>query len=259
MIESGIEYVQELEEMEKSPEWNLHLRLQALNFSFRLVGRNYDELVRLFDVVAREDMFDKIWTVDTRDVLDGSMEEATRLLHNFVSSAKSLVDHTRVHVRSLYKETPFEAEYEHRTRKLSHAPEVRFVQDLRNYSQHYRLPLAGAEVKIQPGKAEERGFNLQIERLREWDNWHQLSLAYMAQFDENIPLRIIAAGYMNTIREFYAWLYDREEDMHKDQLDRLRTRMVRLSDFSGRTMSALKEQIGKEQAEREQAATESSS
>lgn len=251
MIQSGVEYVEELEAMQKSPEWELHLRLQALNFSFRLLARNHEELSRLCDLVAREDMFAKIWAVEAREVLEAFMEEATRLLHNFVSSAKSLVDHTRVHVRALYANTPFEAEYNSRVTGLANTSEVRFVQDLRNYAQHYQLPLAAAEVKVIPDGPEERGFKLDLERLRAWKKWHRLSNEYLGQLGENVPLREIADSYIDAIRRFYEWLYAREEKIHQKDLDTLRARMARLSEFSERTMSSLKEQMEREKLDEE--------
>ena len=39
--------------------------------------------------------------------------QVTRLLHNFVAATKSLVEHTRIHVRDRYAGTEFEKSTKH--------------------------------------------------------------------------------------------------------------------------------------------------
>jgi len=60
--------------------------------------------------------------------------EIVCLLHNYLASAKTLIDHTRILVEELYKNTDFWAEYEARKKEtFIDSPLAQFVQNLRNY------------------------------------------------------------------------------------------------------------------------------
>src|SRR5687768_1473513 len=60
-----------------------------------------------------------------------------RQFHNYLASAKTLVDHTRRLVEDVYKNTEFLEEYEVKKREqFAGKPLINFVQKLRNYTLH---------------------------------------------------------------------------------------------------------------------------
>ncbi len=48
-----------------------------------------------------------VWREDNRAKLANFIDEVTRLLHNFLARAKSLVDHTRVFTDDMYEDHGF--------------------------------------------------------------------------------------------------------------------------------------------------------
>jgi hypothetical protein len=83
------------EEIKNSEEYKVFSAIKENELSFRLFLRNYSELQNLLGTY--EDLSTAINIVDekNKNARLAIMEEITFLLHNYVSSAMSLVDHTR--------------------------------------------------------------------------------------------------------------------------------------------------------------------
>lgn len=79
-----------------------------------------------------------LWDVRNRALMEVFLEEIARRLHNYVASARSLVEHTRIAVRETEPVgTPARAQYDERIRvDFADSPESRFVQDLRVFLLH---------------------------------------------------------------------------------------------------------------------------
>ena len=68
-------------------------------------------------------------------------KEVNRLFHNFLSSAKTLIEHTRIFMDTHFKNTSVNKEYTHKIKmEFSQDDLSRFIQDLRNYMLHQGLP-----------------------------------------------------------------------------------------------------------------------
>jgi hypothetical protein len=76
--------------MEQSPEIEVYRNLLALQASFRVFDGNYHELIQYLEYPHEQSK--------NQEAL---IDETSRLLHNFLASAGSLVDHARVIVKTL--------------------------------------------------------------------------------------------------------------------------------------------------------------
>jgi hypothetical protein len=135
---------------------------------------NYVWLVRALDHFGREEVLMRLWSEDNRAKLASFIDEVTRLLHNFLAGAKSLVDHTRVFTDDMYEGHAFKKVYQDKVdRDLKHSPIVCFVQNLRNYVLHKQLPIASATLSLRGGGGTFEEFDntikLDVNELREWD------------------------------------------------------------------------------------------
>jgi hypothetical protein len=110
----------ELEEQMKATEgYRLHLKIRALRNSYYVFEANYRNLTVALDRVGKIENLTTLWAVDNRDKLDRLLAEITRLLHNFLAGAKTLVDHTRVFENDMYKGKGFEKVYQAKGRARS--------------------------------------------------------------------------------------------------------------------------------------------
>ena len=222
--------MEEMEALRASPEWKLHAQLEELAFVFRLHHANYQELKRLMKAIAAdEETILRLWDVQNRTALEIVIEEASRLFLNFLSSAKALVDHTRVHVRKLYPSSPFLKEYKAQlAQRLTKRSVTCFVQGLRNYSLHYRIPLVTATFSWKRDHPPKNQLMLDISELARRHRWDAGSKKYMATLDEDHPLEQLVDDYMALVTDFYEWLRRRELELHHAALSDLQQRIDRL-------------------------------
>jgi hypothetical protein len=145
----------DLDEQIKATEgYRIQTKIRGLGGSYYVFESNYLWLVRALDYFGREEVSLELWRLDNRTKLGSFIDEVTRLLHNFLASAHSLVDHTRVFKNKMYKGHTFKKVYQDKVdRELKHSPTVSFVQDLRNYVLHKQLPIASAQLSLKGGGA----------------------------------------------------------------------------------------------------------
>lgn len=78
---------------------------------------------------------------ENREAGDQAHREFKRHLHNFVASAMTVVEHTRVMMKERYDGESVHAEIGNRiSNTVAQSPVCKFVQDMRNYIVHKGLP-----------------------------------------------------------------------------------------------------------------------
>ena len=203
---------------------DIYRSLQALQSSFQVFEGNFAELVKLLEPLEdpREALFNYA-APDKRENLDNLIEETKRLLHNFLASVKSLVDHTRVIVNRLYPEDhEFRGEYQRKLNQdLANNVLQKFVQNLRNYTQHYTLPILALQITFL-GESNDLNMTLRmdIEILKQWDKWGS-SRAYLDSLKDGLPIIALASRYYILIQDFYIWLSERQSEIHQADFDLL--------------------------------------
>jgi 1,4-alpha-glucan branching enzyme len=87
----------DLDEQIKATEgYRIHTKIRGLGGSYCVFESNYRWLLTALDYFGREEVSMELWRLDNRTKLGSFIDEVTRLLHNFLALAQSLVDHTRV-------------------------------------------------------------------------------------------------------------------------------------------------------------------
>lgn len=177
--------------------------------------------------------------LDEREETNRQHREILRHFQNFVASALALVDASRNWTAALRMSFPdFCAEYDARravefTGSVNHL----FVQDLRNYMLHYRLPRSASQgsftLKFSLKDGEQNNETnwaivFDLEGLREWDGWRAEPKAYLAACTDDIDLLTIVEPYHQQVITFYAWFHRRIEELHADDVAESAKRHVEL-------------------------------
>jgi hypothetical protein len=151
--------------------------------------------------------------------------ELARRLHNFVSSVKSLIDHSRHIVTRMYRDPthPVRAEYQRRARSLADEPKRKFVQQLREYVLHYELAPAVGRLEFNRTDGTTSSpfmfratWTLAPEVLLGWGRWNAGVRTYLQNAAELNLLDLVEA-YVADISDLYVWL--RNEQMREHQAD----------------------------------------
>ena len=139
--------------------------------------------------------------------------ELNRHIHNFVASAKSLVDHTRVFLNASYaKSAVFETIQLKIKSTFSESPVTAFVHDLRNYMVHKGLPNSHMffdwrqDPSAGAGPQVTSGIRFDTKSLAGWSSWTAPAKRYMEQCGEHIDIHRFTDEYVVAVTRFHAWL-----------------------------------------------------
>jgi hypothetical protein len=139
-------------------------------------------------------------------------------LHNFVSAALALVDHSRNLVRH-YPTSPFEDEYEKRKTDFANAPAVAFVKDLRNYLLHANQAPFMFTLDIDfVAHIEATKTQLTCSQLLEWHNWKAQARSYINQAGPAILIADATDEYATLVQSFYEWLFPQFKLLHHEDI-----------------------------------------
>ena len=142
-----------IREYEASEGYKLKEEIRAFRIGYDIFIGNYADLERILIQAQDPQVWPHLWDEKHRYRLVKFNREVTRLLHNFVAAAKSLVEHTRNHMRAKYAATDFKKEYQARIdQHFTRDPLVQFVEDLRNYMLHKSLAAASLILISDQGK-----------------------------------------------------------------------------------------------------------
>ena len=204
--------------------WAISQRTRPVAITFYVFSQNYNEIRDALSSYEKPEFALEISRVGNQKKLDAFLRELIRRLHNYLASAMSLVDHTFVLVKDLYKGKPFQKEY-HRERHRSFdlSPEYQFVQQLRNYALHESIVDAMATTHWDKDTGLDTSIRLQLQRLKAWTGWTGPAKKFVRAAPNDLRLLDLVESYTSAVRQFYDWLSKRQGEMHKDDFDELKT------------------------------------
>lgn len=180
----------------------------------------------LFELNARLALFDKpelilqLFDEQRREELRTFQRDIFRLLHNFLASVKTLVDHTRILTKELYSDTDFEKQVQSKVdQQFANSPLAQFVHCLRNYTLHKDLAFTHASMSFKEGEKIKISIQIDLEQLRKWDKWNQKAQEYLGSAPKSLPLKNIVDEYAGLVLDFHTWLRDNQKLLHKPAFD----------------------------------------
>lgn len=187
-------------------------KIRSLRMTYNIFQLNDRELAETLNSFRQPESL-LLWGVDNYQEFHNFQLNVLRQFHNYLASAKTLVDHTRKLVDDIYINTEFGDEYEVKKREqFADKPLINFVQQLRNYTLHRTLPITVASLSPKW----ESSISLDIIVLREWDKWSSKERAYLERIGDKVALGKIIDGYTYVIEDFYEWFYKRQKELHPD-------------------------------------------
>jgi hypothetical protein len=191
------------------PGWKIRAQILSVDRSLRVFDANARELADLLDAGSELPSALELWAQANRVERETFLDEVDRLLHNYLAAATSLRDHSRNVQRKLLAESETDrlaAEYTaRRDATFTTSTLSQFVQRLRNYSQHSRLPITRGRAHY----SRESGFDASVvipkSELLKSGKWEGLAKRFLDESDDELVLREIMADYNEAVRAFHAW------------------------------------------------------
>ena len=214
----------EIKKFDSLPQQNLLSKINNLKCSEYIFRVNFGAIYSYFELIENPKVFIHLWDIKKRERVSSLLLEISRLLNNFLSAAKALIDHTRVFVADVYEDHPFYNEYNQEIKeKFSNQEQSAFIQGLRNYSLHKKIPIIGAKLDLgtMGQNTITHSIHLDKKSLQQWDGWNKTAKLFIEKQNEHIDLKNIVTDYHQLIRVFYDWFYGRIKEIHKDELDEL--------------------------------------
>ncbi|MEI6665955.1 MAG: hypothetical protein WCL53_07345 [Chloroflexota bacterium] len=222
---------------EESPAGEWIESLDGVILDLIILRSNGRELREL--IARRQDRvwLDALWngSVAEGEVADLSLEVA-RLLANFVAAFSALADHSMVHVNGWT--SSFLGEYRSRLHdEITSAPSFELLRVLRNRAQHVRPVTPVARVRFSSGDEPTAWLSWYLPK--QWllgidEGWSESLRSFLdrTHTDENgrvdlladlfsandVDIDWLASDYMERASAFTLWVYRRERDHHREEL-----------------------------------------
>jgi len=230
----------------------IYMRLEQLGAGYYVFERNYFELRKLLIAAQSDESHEILWAFGNQDEMLKILREVTRLMLNFLTSAVSLVTYTRNIMRNAYSDSRIMDDYDREIReRFIGNPITGFVEDLRNYSLHFSLPLTGSYIRYtqeEDGEMSVASRIIVLEKsvLLKWKEWTKKGLPYINSADDDIVLLEIADNYYREVMEFHKWLRELLLTVHERELDWLDEMHETIDNIEKRQMVALRRHLRNE-------------
>jgi hypothetical protein len=158
-----------------------------------------------------------------------ALREIARLLRNLVASAKALVHYTRGLIRRDYKDTDFLPRYQSEVdRRFPMNPTVQFVEGLRDYCLHYRLPPIAATFRITvDDEVPSQRVVLDKAELQRWNGWSPTAKVFIGASPCQIGIKEVCLQYFSDVSSFFHRMRAELLQIHATELRWLKQAMGR--------------------------------
>ncbi len=165
----------------------------------------------------------KIWALENRPKLEALQREFLRLLHNYLSSIFSLIEHTYAFRKDL-NNLELDRFYDEKLKELRVNESITFLKDLRTFTQHYKLPFVTARLSFtatNPARGEgisEQKLILDKNNLISWDRWCADSKTFLNKQEKEINIKILIKEYQKLIEDFYDLFYNKVATLYEKEI-----------------------------------------
>jgi hypothetical protein len=213
-----------VKQIENSPGHQILNDIKGLKNSVYIYRENFRELEKILDQFRDVDFATDLVSERYSTKREKKIREFLRVFHNFILSVKSLVAHARNFMNKSYQETQLYQDYNRKIENnFKKDNEVIFLEKLRNYFCHYRLPKFKTKITIDlEENSETSNIKLLKKDLLEFSGWGNSAKKYISNCPKEINVRDIIYRYKNSTDELYSWLFQKIEKLHSEELKRTR-------------------------------------
>lgn len=215
-------------ELTHMAEWERLAEIRQFTLSVQIFQQNADELIGILRSVKSDPVATRLWALENRLILDQLLLEIARLLHNFVAASFSLVEHARRFYSRNYKNDGRFNDYDLQVKeRFAEDPLCQFVQDLRNFFIHKKVPKVSSTLSFGPGQEVDNTMFLDKDDLENFE-WKPRARHYLDAAPAQIDMLMVVSSYEAKVSAFYEWVFGRLEDIHAADLVAVRVKEEQL-------------------------------
>lgn len=219
---------------------DIHFTVQMMQVNYIVFRKNYEELVKLQQEFDQPLIFRELalQTDQGKVIAQDTIIEFTRLLHNFLASAKMLIDVTRRWVRQQFANSEFLDKYQEEvSNRFVNNVQAQFLEDLRDFTLHRTLPLSVPELRFQHMDEHTLKSSLGIVLLKgyllEWKNWSELARIQIDMaFEGEVDIMLICQQYYENVTKFTQWLFWQVRELFGPEIDKINSVIDRVRNRS---------------------------
>lgn len=195
--------------------------LMTYSVSKNILAGNGIQLRKLLEYLEDPNRIPELWALDKREHLRNLHSEVVRHFHNFLASVRTLVDHTRVVMRSQSISEAHRAEYQKAVSKqFASDPLARFMQDLRNYMLHKTIPVTSFELAWQKDTDRtDSSVYVNLDKMADWQGWSLAGRIFIEANRPQIRMMTLVDNYEDKVRKFYEWFCPCFLEYYKKEID----------------------------------------
>jgi hypothetical protein len=205
---SGFEYIRLLNAVKSTEGHEVYWQVNSVIVSHGILTGNYIELHRRLSEFADPKVASRLFDQGRRSESQAELHELARLVHNYVASVKSLVDHTRVIANKILDGDKLAAYQERVNSEFKNDTTSKFLQDLRNFLLHISHPTIKAKFNFNQPAGMTSGIELAADELLAWDNWSTEGRNCIENSPDGVAMLPLVEDYKKKVDAFCRWLVD---------------------------------------------------
>lgn len=213
--------------------YHLVNRINQFYLTNYIFTKNYEELLTIIKKQIEPSYSIELMKYENRKECEKFQIKTIRLLHNYITSAISLVDHTRVFVREVYSQNEsFMIEYDDKIKEtFANNPLSIFIKCFRQYIQHFQTPIIATVTNITDNEEDlETKIVISKKTLLNFTGWKTLAKSYIDSIENNLDIESTIKQYDTLVNGFYSWFENRQSEIHKKDFDEMSQINIRMLD-----------------------------
>jgi hypothetical protein len=196
------------------PEGLPYFSLESLDWSIYIFSENERELLAYLCECEEGPSSEELWHQPSEWQLRQVALEISRLLHNYVAAATSLLEHLdRIHSK-LFAKREFPEFRPEKKRRITEEPLVRFIRELRNIALHQGDSSVSFHASTEPlGGSVKHEVSISRSYLEGVRRWQGPAKVYLEGAPQSIALRALVEDYGRHVRQFCEWYRERVFDI----------------------------------------------
>ena len=181
--------------------------LMTYSISKNILAGNGVQLRMLLELLEDSKRAMELWSVDKRTHLQDLQSEVIRHLHNFLASARTLVDHTRAIMNEPFISEAHRTEYRDEVaRVFGGDPLIGFMHELRNFTLHRSIPLTSLQLSLNLSGLFDSSVLVDLDQMADWDGWRSAGKAFIGSHRPTIRIMALIDGYEGKNKGFSEWI-----------------------------------------------------
>lgn len=196
-----------------SEEWMHNMRnktkilwdLESIHIPWKNAHDNYIELKQYMYSHQKDlDVSHQVYLVS--DEIQDALYKASQLVTNCIVSFTAFITISEIHIKKYYSNNLEVVKNWNDKRNSMHASSFsyRLSYELRNFSQHYSIPISGIEIHLRGGVSEKLKIFTGTDLLRRSGyDWKKLSTEKKFQEDTQLDMINVLEEYLHCVNELY--------------------------------------------------------